>query len=265
MRIAVILVVILLLASCNGQQGDVTSTHPKSSKESLEAKHLLQGVWVESSSGEVSFRADGDTIYYPDAASQPTYFRIVNDTLELGAQHYPIVKQGEYIFWFRNQTGDVVKLSKSESADDSLAFVHRQPEILSVTEVVKLDSIIMYKGERYHWYIAINPTTYRVHKTNYNGDGVAVDNIYFDNIIHISLFQGRNQLYSRDFNKRMYSADVPDDFLEQAVLGNMQFERVDADGFHFNATICIPDGASCYMVETLIDFSGKMTMKLLEY
>lgn len=265
LRSAAVLTCLLTLASCKRQPTDVADVKQRIETESKEGKRLLQGIWLESTTEEVSFRAEGDTIYYADGVSQPTRFRIIGDSLELGSQRYPILKQSEYQFWFQNQGGDIVKLRKSESADDTLAFVHRQPEILSLTEVLKTDSVIMYGGERYHWYIAINPTKYRVKKTSYNADGVAVDNIYFDNIIHISLFQGKRQLFSRDFNKRMYDADVPEDFLEQAVLGNMQFDHIDASGFHFNATICIPDGASCYLVETLIDFNGRMTMKLLEY
>lgn len=265
LRSAAVLTCLLTLASCKRQPTDVADVKQRTETESKEGKRLLQGIWLESTTEEVSFRAEGDTIYYADGVSQPTRFRIIGDSLELGSQRYPILKQSEYHFWFQNQGGDIVKLRKSESDDDTLAFVHRQPEILSLTEVLKTDSVIMYGGERYHWYIAVNPTKYRVKKTSYNADGVAVDNIYFDNIIHISLFHGKRQLFSRDFNKRMYDADVPEDFLEQAVLGNMQFDHIDASGFHFNATICIPDGASCYLVETLIDFNGRMTMKLLEY
>ena len=267
MRVVALLIVVLSLAACHQKSGGYSAEPVRQHRrESLEAKRLLQGIWVDNVSEEVSFRAKGDTIYYPDATSQPSHFRIVGDTLELGVQHYPIVKQGEYIFWFENQAGDIVKLRKSENPDDSLAFVvHQMPEILSLTEVMKLDSVVMYNGERYHWYIAMNPTKYRVRKTSYNGDGVAVDNFYYDNIIHISLFQGKLQLYSRDFNKQAYVADVPQEFLDQAVLGNMQFDHVDQLGFHFNATICIPDGASCYLVETLVGFKGELTMKLLEY
>lgn len=264
-RIMIVAMGLLMAATSCKQQPKAEAPEAVPPAESAEAKAMLQGIWVASETDEVSFRAEGDTIYYADDTSQPTFFRIVGDSIELGANHYPILKQTEHVFWFRNQSGDVVKLSKSESADDSLAFVHRQPKILEVNEVLKIDSLVMYGGERYHWYIAINPTKYKVAKTSYNGDGVAVENIYYDNIIHISLFQGRRQLYSRDFNKRMFAEYVPESFLSQAILGNMEFDKVDAQGFHFDATLCIPDGASCYMVEVLIDTKGQLTMNLVEY
>ena len=264
-RIDVILIGLLVLASCRHQSSDVASAPAVKERENLEAKQLLQGIWMDCSTDDAAFRAVGDTIYYPDAASQPNHFRIVSDSLELGSQRYPILKQGEALFWFQNQAGDTVKFYKSDSPDDSLYFAHRQPEILTVTDVIKKDSVIMVGGQRYHWYIAINPTTYHVSKTSYTSEGVAVDNVYFDNIIHISLFQGTRQVFSQDFGKRNYAAEVPESFLEQAILGNMQYSHVDAKGFHFNATICIPDGASCYMIDTCIGLNGQLSLKLLEY
>ena len=89
--------------------------------------------------------------------------------------------------------------------------------------------------------------------------------VYYDNIINISLFKGAEKLFSRDFRKQMYIKNVPPRFLDQAILGNMQFDHIDARGFHFNATLCIPDGASCYLIETLISFNGEVVYKLLEY
>jgi len=254
---------LLMAVSCKPQGGGQDAT--VEAEESAEAKALLQGIWIENETQEVAFRAEGDTIYYPDSTSQPAYFCIIDDSLCLGPNRYPIVKQSEYVFWFQNQTGDLRKFVKSESEDDTLAFVHQRPEILMATEVIKMDSVVFLDGERYHWYVAVNPTRYKVVKTTYNSEGVGVENVYYDNIIHISLFKGTSCLYSHDFNKQMYADNVPKDFLNQAVLGNMQYDHIDSHGVHFDATLCIPDGASFYMVETLVGFDGKVTMKLLEY
>ena len=179
---------ILMLTACRHQEPS-SVTQRLQAQESREAKRLLQGIWIESETEEEAFRAIGDTIFFTDPSSQPAYFCIVDDSLFIGNNHYPIIKQGEHLFWFQNQGGDVVKLIKSDEEDDTLAFVRPQPEMLTVTEVVKTDSVVCYGGERYHWYIAVNPTRYRVTKTNYNSEGVAVENVYFDNIIHLSQFQ----------------------------------------------------------------------------
>lgn len=233
--------------------------------ENYEAKALLQGIWLESTSEMVSFRAQGDTIFYPDSTSQPVCFRIVGDSLWLGSQRYFIVEQDNNHFCFQDYTGEEVRLMRSEEPDDSLAFTTQKPEILSLTEVVKTDSVVNYGGMRYHWYIAYNPTKYQVVRTIYNSDGVGVDNIFYDNIIHLGLFQGDRRLFSCDIKKQMFLSDVPQAFLDQAILANLQYDHVDTLGFHFNATLCIPDGSSCYLVEVLIGFEGQLTMKLMEY
>ncbi len=256
-------VCVLMMTSCKPQDG--TSGATGEMEESAEAKAMLQGIWIESETQEVAFRAEGDTIYYPDSTSQPTYFCIIGDSLCLESNHYPIVKQSEFAFWMKNQAGDLRKFIKSETEDDTIAFVNQKPEILMANEVIKKDSVVFFDGERYHWYVAVNPTKYKVVKTSYTSEGLSVENVYYDNIIHISLFKGSACLYSQDFNKQMYADNVPQEFLEQAILGNMQYDHIDGRGIHFNATLCIPDGASCYLVETLISLNGNVTMKLLEY
>lgn len=253
----------LMLVSCQHQQPGTSVTDDV--REDTSAKALMQGIWQEETTEEVVFRAEGDTIYYPDPNDQPAYFRIVGDSLELGGRHYPIVRQTEHTLWFRNQSGEVTKLVKSKEDEDTLAFAHRPAEVLSPKEVVKSDSVVNYGGQRYHWYIAVNPTRYRVSKTNYNSEGVAVENIYYDNIIHISLYQGAKCLFSRDIKKGMYETEIPASFLEQAILGNMKYSLIDARGVHFDATLCIPDEASCYLVETIVGFDGQLSLKLLEY
>ena len=178
---------------------------------------------------------------------------------------YGIVKQSPHLFWFTNQNGDIIKLQKSDDPVDSTAFVHDQPKILTYTHQVKTDSTVIYNGERYHWYIAINPTKYKVVKRTYNDDGLEVENVYYDNIMHVSVFHGAKQIYSSDFRKLQYARLVPEEFLNDAILGDMQFSHIDSEGLHFNATLCIPDGASCYIVESLVAYTGRMTMKTLEY
>ena len=246
---------ILSFVACKQQRNDVSENE---TPEDLEAKAMLQGIWIE-------FLAKGDTIFFPDSTSQPSYFRIVSDSFCLGENRYAITKQTEHLFCFQNQAGEEVRLEKSENKEDSLAFLDNQPEILSLNEVLKIDSVVLFGGERYHWYIAVNPTRYKVTKETYNSDGVSVENVYYDNIIHISLYRGSVCLFSRDIKKQMFADDVPQQFLDQAVLGNIKYDHVDSRGVHFNANLCIPDVASCYLVETLIGFDGQMTKKLLEY
>lgn len=261
-RLTTILIGAVLLMGCSRQQG---STNVIEEKESREAKAMLQGVWVDQESGDVSFSVKGDTIFYADSISMPTYFKIFNDSLVFASgTKYGIEKQTEHLFWFRNQNGDIVKLEKSTDPDDEKEFTHDTPKIMTYTHQVKMDSVVSFNNQRYHWYIAINPTKFKVIKRTYNDDGVEVENIYYDNIMHISVYQGAEKLFSHDFRKQQYDGKVPAKFLNEAILGNMEFSHIDVAGLHFNATLCIPDGASSYLVETLISYKGQMTMRLIE-
>ena len=252
---------VAVLVGCNRQNSPSGSL-----AEDKEAKTMLQGVWIESETGEVSLRVEGDSIFYADTTSMPTSFKIVDDSLVLASgTKYAIVKQTAHLFWLNNQNGDVVKYEKSEDPADETEFVRDSPKILTYTHQVKTDSVVMYGGERYHWYIAINPTKYKVSKKAYNDDGMEVENVYYDNIMHISVYHGARQLYSSDFRKQQYTGKVPQSFLDEAILANMEYSHADAAGLHFNATICVPDGVSCYLVESLISYQGQMTMKLIEY
>ena len=245
-----------------GRQGGKSGSVP----EDQEAKALLQGIWIEEESEDLSFRVKGDTIFYADSTSMPAYFRIVGDSLELASgTKYGIVKQTPNVFWFVNQNGDVMKLRKSENQTDVSEFVHDTPEAMIYTHQVKTDSVVVFNGERYHWYIAVNPTKYKVTRHVFNDDGMEVENVYYDNIMHVSVFQGTRKLFSQDFRKQMYSKMVPASFLKEAILGKMEYGHADAKGLHFYATLCIPDGASCYMIETLVNYMGQMTMRTVEY
>lgn len=251
--------VLALFSGCQGGRSNAPS-------EDEGAKAMLQGVWVEEESGDVSMRIKGDSIFYTDSTSMPSFFRIVGDSLVMGSgTSYAIVKQTINLFWFVNQNGDVVKLQKSIDPVDETEFVHDSPQIMTYTHQVKTDSVVMYNGERYHWYIAINPTKYKVVKRSYNDDGIEVENIYYDNIMHVSVFQGARRLYSSDFRKQMFADLVPETFLNEAILVNMEYSHCDAQGLYFNATLCIPDGASCYLVQSLVTYTGQMTMQVLEY
>ncbi len=233
----------------------------ESKDESKTAKQLLQGVWIDEETETVAFKMQGDTVYYPDTASMPAVFRVVDDTLHIGTTGYAIVKQTANVFWMKNSNGDVVRLVKSTNPDDAEAFSERKtPNVLLVTEVTKRDTVVMADGIRYHLYVAINPTKHKVMRSQMNADGLQVANAYYDNIIHVSVFQGATRLYSSNFRKQMFVGSVPGDFLSQSILSDIEFDHVDGKGFHFLANLCIPDAASCYQVATLISRKGMLTI-----
>ena len=251
---------VMTLAAC-GQHKPVAEQ-----EESREAKQLLQGVWMEEGGELPVFQMKGDSVFYADSTSMPARFRVVGDTLYIGsANRYLIEKHTEHLLWFRNQNGELMKFEKSDDEEMTLEMEQQKPQILSITAVLKRDTVVFYDSQRYHLYIAINPTKYKVSRPTINDDGMEVENVYYDNIIHLSIFQGSTQLFSRDFRKQQFAEKVPAQILGQSILNNMEFSKVDANGFHFNVSVCVPDDASCYLIDQIVSFSGKSSVKLLEY
>lgn len=260
-HIIYMLLLVVGIVSCGRQQKPAEGR-----EESREAKQLMQGVWMDEDTEAAVFQMKGDTIYYADSTSMPLPFKVIDDTLYVGSQtRYHIEKQTEHVLWFKAQNGETAKFVKSDDAELGKVFEKNKPEILTLTDVLKRDTVVFYNGERYHLYIAVNPTKYKVVCQTVNEDGLDVENVYYDNIIHLSVFHGAAQLFSRDFRKSFYEKSVPARFLKQAILNDMQFTSVDADGFHLNASVCIPDESSCYLIEHIVSYDGKLNTKLSEY
>ena len=255
---------LLLFGLCKSRDAKLDSALA----EDLKAKQMLQGIWVNEDEEDVAFRAKGDSIFYPDTTSQPVSFQVFGDTLVLhGANNvkYLIVKLKPHLFIFKNQNGETVRLTLSNDKADLMAFDTRRPQALNQNRLIKRDTVVTFESQRYHSYVQVNPTTFKVVKTSYNDEGVEVDNVYHDNIIHISIFKGAQKLFSRDFHKNDFQNKVPADFLNQSILSDMQLTYVDVAGLHYNTSICMPDNPRSYLIEVIISYTGKMTMQITSH
>ena len=252
----------LIVVSCGEQKARTTGDV----EENLKAKTMLQGIWMNEDDESLTFRAKGDTIYYPDSMSIPEYFKIIGDTLMMGSPNdlttYAIVKQTPHLFEFKNQGGDIIRLVKTEDPSFLAQFEQVKKSVLNQKKLIKKDSVILYGSDHYHYYVQVNPTSYKVVKDAYNSDGVEVGNVYFDNIIHLSLFRGATQVFSKDFYKKDFASPVPSQVLRQSVLSDLQYQRADASGFHFMAYVVVPDSPTSYLIEITINLSGRMQMKV---
>lgn len=234
--------------------------------ESQGAKQLLQGIWSDEETENLVFQMRGDSVYYPDSTSMPAYFRVYDDTLYIGSSaRYHIEKHTEHLLWFKGGDGELVKLVKDDGEEEQETFEKNKAQILSLTDVLKKDTVVSYNGNRYHLYVAINPTKYKVVRHTLNEDGLDVENVYYDNIIHLSIFQGAKQIFSRDFRKQQYQQHVPAQFFDQAVLNNMEYSSADEKGLHFNVSLCTPGDASCYLIEHVVSLDGQLSTELIEY
>lgn len=233
-------------------------------QEDIHAKELLQGVWINEDDEDVAFRVKGDTIFYPDSTSQPVYFFIYSDTLVMkGANEvkYPIVKQAAHLFEFKNQSGDLVKLVKTSDKSYLKPFEQEKTVALNQNTLIKRDTIVSQGEAKYHLYVQVNPTTYKVFKSSINDDGVEVDNVYYDNIINLNVFHGANKVFSRDFHKKDFANKVPSSFLKQAILSDFVFYKIDAAGIHYWAILPQPDSSLSYQVEIVVSFDGHLTIR----
>ena len=200
-------------------------------------------------------------ISYPEALN-----RIAGDTLVMKGANmakYPIVKQAEHIFQFKVQNGDVVKLVKTEDKSYLQQFIHNRASVaLNQNTLIKRDTVVVRGDEKYHLYVQVNPTSYKVYKSSYNDDGVEVDNVYYDNIVNLHVYHGANRLFSRDFYKKDFGKQVPASFLNQAILSDIVFNKIDESGIHYLAVLAMPDSSLSYQVEVIISFEGKMSMRV---
>lgn len=255
--IAMSLLAISLIA-CNSANKPTASAHP----EDLVAKKLLQGIWLDDETETPLMHIKGDTIYYTDNQSIPVYFNISKDTLYMHGNEiarYRIDRQTEFSFWFHSFSDNLVKLHKSEDLNDTLAFARDPADMIQTyTEVTQRDSIVMYNGIRYRAYIYINPSKIKVTKTSYTEEGIGMDNVYYDNVMHICVYQGKKSLYASDITKQMFSHVIPTEFLNQSILSDMNFIGIDQRGYHYQAMICIPQSYVCYVANLAISFDGEL-------
>lgn len=237
-------------------------------KEDRVAKEMFQGVWMNEGEENVAFRVKGDTVYYADSVSLPAYFQIFHDTLILHGVSdvkYTIVKQAPHLFVFANQNGDQVRLVKSEDPNDLALFEEIQshrPAVLNQNRTIKRDTVIMGSNGKYHCYVQVNPTTYKVIKPSYNDDGMEVGNAYYDNIVHLSIYKGAQRLFSKDFRKQDFANEISAQFLKMSILSDLLFSKIDAEGIHYTASIATPDEPSSYQVDVCVTENGKLKMQV---
>ena len=217
------LLTLVMFSSC-GRKGSSADNVPQ---EDTLAKRQLQGVWINKEDEVTFFMVKGDTIYYPDSTSLPMAFQIVDDTLYMkGANEveYAIVKQTPHFFSFRNQTGDVYELEKADDETIMKDFQRKQPIVLNQNMLIKRDTVVTWRDKR----------------------------VYAD---------GR-KLFSSNFYKKDFQEKVPASLLDQSILSDITFQKVDAQGVHFHAVIGVPDSPSSYLVEVIVSPEGACQMRV---
>lgn len=260
--ILVTLFTVLMLASCKKDAG---TTVVPAVEENKEAKAMLQGIWVNDEDGTVVIKVKGDTVIYADSTDAPVAFAIINDSLVMrgyNEMRYAIVKQTEHVFQFLNANGETVKLVKSENEADKYAFEGHTTMTFNQNQLIKRDSVVFAGSHKYHYYVQVNPSKYKVVCTSYNDDGVQVDNVYYDNIINLCVYEGSKRVFSSDIHKQDFKKYVPASYLSQAVLSDITIDCTTNQGnLEFLASVCSPNASTSYAVRLTVTPEGKLMMK----
>lgn len=254
-----------LFFSCNNQQ-----KKPVERNENIEFKAALQGMWMDENTESPVLQIKGDSIYYFDVAIPSVLFKVFDDSLiTYGAANktsYQIIKQSAYTLWLQTEIGGLIQLSKVDNTTDSIIFANNtiKEEPQQTTEVIQKDQVVFYNNVRYRGYVYINPSEIKVIRPEYTEEGFQVDNVYYDNIIHICVYEGKNKLFGKDVMKKDFEGIIPDDFLQWSILSDMNFKGVDDKGYQYQASICIPNETSCYLVNISISENGNLSYTLVE-
>ncbi len=257
-RYLAFLLVLLLLCQCKGKPGEDDS-------DMDEDAAMLAGVWQNADDDSYVFRIIGDTIYYADRSLMPMHFRIRHDTIFLdGATvtKYVTDKMTPHVLRFRNPSGELVRLYKAEGSVEDAEFYSNDETILEVNqELMKRDTVAMAGGKRYHCYMQVNPTTYKVVKSDMNNEGMDVGKIYYDNIVNIAVYSGADRLYFHDFTKQEFAEFVPDEIMPLCILSDIIFLSCDEAGVMFQAQLGVPESASSYIANIRISPAGRMSLE----
>ena len=256
-------VIFSLFISCSGKQVKSIAKN-----ENYEMKAMLQGTWLDENTESPMLHIKGDSIYYINPETSPVAFQIIDDSLVTygtEATSYHIEKQNEYMLWILSDMGDQIRLNKAEDSINSIDFPIKSKDSVPVQkEVIQKDNIVFYKNVRYRGYVYINPSQIKITRPTYSDEGFKIDNVYYDNVIHICVFEGKNKLFGKDIYKKDFENIIPEEFLQWAILSDMEFIGVNENGYQYQATVCIPDEISCYLINISISTDGKILYTLNE-
>lgn len=258
------IIISFIFFSCAGKQSQSVDV-----KENLEMKTMLQGTWMDEDTETPMICIKGDSIHYMTSGTLPVAFRIIKDSLiTYGTEptSYYIVKQNEYMLWLQSDMGGIIKMNRADESEsiNSVNFHVQTKKSEQTKEVIQKDRIEFYKDVRYRGYVYINPSQIKVTRPTYSDEGFKMDNVYYDNVIHICVFEGKNKLFSKDVYKKDFSEVVPEEFLQWAILSDMEFIGVNEKGYQYQATISIPDEITSYIVNLSISTDGNIQYTLKE-
>lgn len=252
---------VVLLAACTNAPTKITQEKRTTDPN---VKSQLQGVWLDRNTESPVLKFDGDSLLFASKSDVLMPYLVADDTLFVCGVRtvpYQILERTEHSLSIKTPMGDEVSLYKDEQG----AITIEQPAYAAtapISSVIKKDKVIMCGNTRYHGYVTINPTSIKVVRPGVTEDGFNVDNVYYDNIIHICVYKGKEEMCGKDIKRAMFEGVVPSEFLSVSILEDMSFQGVKDNRFLFRAVLRVPDGPSYYS-QVLIDTDNKVETSLI--
>lgn len=256
------LAVLASLSACNEKKGENTVI-----QEDEKAKQMLQGIWINENDESPVFRFQGDSIYYPDKQSEPVRYSVYNDSIHLFMStpvNYSIKVLTKTTLRLIDDDGDEIELISSNDKAVLARFTnsqHKEGEI-NQNELIKRDSVLTHGDKRLHAYVQINPTRFKVLHQSVTTEGLNVEKAYYDNIIHVSIYDGAQKIFGRDFKKTDFSQFVPQNYLSTSILSDIVIKTTTDEGTIFEAIITEPESYTSYHVTIIINNEGKLSMRV---
>lgn len=233
--------------------------------EDKDAKQKMQGTWVNEIEGDMVFTVKGDTLFYNDSLNAPVAFCVRNDSLIIAGHkevRYHITRLNSTQLYFINSNGDEVMLQKS--TDPSAVTKGEYKGVIDINQgrKIKNDTVVMWNDQRFHAYTQVNPTSYKVYQQTVNDDGMTVENVFYDNIVFIALYNGSTRVFGKNIHKKDFASLVPPTYLESAILSEITIQGAVKDGVRFVAILVRPDSYTNYRINIDITPDGKKKLSI---
>lgn len=114
---------------------------------------------------------------------------------------------------------------------------------------------VVFKGKEYQSDVQRIPNDSLPRVKNEMGD------VFVDNTITLRLTQGNERIFYKTFTKRDFSSLVNEEFMKNAILEGMVFDKVTSNGLVYAVSISYPQTDLYFPISVTITSNGKMTMK----
>lgn len=144
----------------------------------------------------------------------------------------------------KNQTDDIRILTEESASLDSM---QRMP--VSDSKI-----IINYNGRQYHSVVLREPDEKLSIVVNDQGGQ------FVDNRISLKLTSEGRTIFYKVFTKNTFTALVDGDFLDNAILESLVYDKTTTQGIQYIASICYPQTDLYIPISVTVASNGKMSM-----